>query len=116
MININVSDRCWQQNVLMTTCHWLYVTNIDVAWTMPLDIQLLFDEIQKSKINSSPKNFEVTDRDVQTELRNEKFKNAKMIGKIRISRSPIEQKDEFYPEKGFPPAYSSPDSNSNFKV
>ena len=75
-----------------------------------------FNEIQKSKINSSPKNFEVTDRDVQTELRNEKFKNAKMIGKIRISRSPIEQKDEFDPEKGFPPAYSSPDSNSNFKV
>ena len=85
---------------------------------MPLNFKRIFDEIRKSKINSSPKNFEVTDRDVQTELRNEKFKNAKMIGKIRISRSPIEQKDEFEEriEKGFPPAYSSPDSNSNFKV
>ena len=82
--------------------------------------QKLFGEIQKSKINSSPKNFEVADRDVQTELRNEKFKNAKMIGKIRISRSPIEQKDDLKEriEKGLPPAYSSPDSNSEirFKV
>ena len=84
------------------------------------DYDLGFGETSKSKINSSPKNLEVTDRDVQTELRNEKFKSAKMIGKIRISRSPIEPKDYVKEriEKGPPPAYSSPDSNSEirFKV